>query len=268
MILRNVTLANERQVLALQDVSTNTPSRPTPERRVPLLEAVPQPAVTALASSAAAAPAAAAPNSASAPSLTLETVLRWLELQSPETKAACAQILAPELTTLKLAAQNEGLELGKAQALREITDRAASSLNSLARIAGAAESAFALEAAQLAEACTDIVAEVFLKLAGPQLTTREAALGAVLAVLERVKDEREVTIRVSPADLPLLQSQEPSIQATLGSRRWTLTADSRVGVGGCLVESTLGTLDGRLEVQLSELCETLRAAKAARLEGV
>jgi len=37
-----------------------------------------------------------------------------------------------------------------------------------------------------------------------------------------------------------------------------------VNVGGCLVESDLGTLDGRLEVQLRELFETIRAVKAAK----
>jgi flagellar assembly protein FliH len=257
MILRNVTLAGERQMLGLQDVSGNTSLRQTSERRVPQLEAVPQQPAPAPA-------IVPAPQ----PALSLETVTRWLELQSTDTKSACARILTSELESLKLAAYNEGLEQGKTQALQEITERANSSLSALARITGGAETAFALEAAQLADACTDIVAEVFLKLAGPQLATREAALGAVLAVLARVKDEREVTIRVSPLDLPLLQAHEAAFQAVLGSRRWVLSADPRVGAGGCLVESTLGTLDGRLEIQLSELCETLRAAKSARLEGL
>jgi flagellar assembly protein FliH len=245
MILRNVTLASERQVLGLQEAPGSAHSRLTPERRVPQLEAVPQ----------------------QAPVLTLEAVGQWLEQQSAQIRAACAQMLASELTALHLAAKTEGLELGREQAVREIRERATSSLNALARVVTAAESAFALEAAQLAQDCADIVAEVFVKLAGSQLATREAALGAVLAVLARVKDEREVVIRVSPLDLPELQSQQAALQEALGGRRWTLNADSRVTVGGCLVESTLGTLDGRLEIQLSELCETLRAAKSARLEG-
>jgi len=40
-----------------------------------------------------------------------------------------------------------------------------------------------------------------------------------------------------------------------------------VSAGGCLIESTLGTLDGRLEVQLAKVSDTLRAARAARLEA-
>ena len=249
MILRNATVAGERQLLGLQEVSGQATSRATLERRVPQLEAVPQ-------------------QPSPSPPLNVETVCRWLEIQSDATRATCAQALVSDLAALQAAAQADGFEAGKAHAIRELTERADASLRALARMVEAAEGAFALETAQLAESCTDIVAEVFAKLAGPQLSTKEAALGTVLAVLTRVKEEREVTIRVSPADLPLLQTHEAALRAALGSRRWTLSGDSRVTAGGCLVESTLGTLDGRLEVQLSEICETLRAAKVARLEGM
>lgn len=244
MILRNVTVTAEPQVLGLKDGSSNAPLRSIPERRVPNLGAVPPPPPV--------------------PVLTLETVKEWLAAQPAQSKAACAAILAPELTALRLAAQSEGLELGRAQGQNEMIERAGSSLEALTRIAAAAENSFALEAAQLADGCIEIVAEIFFKLAGPHLVAKEAVHGAVLAVLSRIKDERKVTIRVCPADLPLLQAQEPAISEALGSRRWTLMGDPRVMAGGCLVDSTLGTLDGRLEVQLSELCETLRAAKTAQ----
>jgi flagellar assembly protein FliH len=249
MILRDVTLASERQILGLQDSSGpgSTVSRATPERRAPQLEVVP-------------------PAPPPEPVLTVDAVCRWLEQQSDDARIACARVLAPDLAALKSAAQAEGQEQGKAHAIRELTAQANSSLSALARVAAAAETTFALEASELWESCTDIVVEVFLKLAGPLLSTREAALGCVLSVVQRVKDEREVTIRVSPIDLPLLQTHEAALREALGSRRWTLTADSKVSAGGCLVDSSLGTLDGRLEMQLGELCETLRAAKAARVE--
>ena len=237
MILRNVSMGSERQVL----------------RRPPQLEVVTQPPPPQLPPPP--------------PALTVDAVCEWLELQSDETRAACARALSPDVTVLQEAARAEGLEMGRAHAIREFTERANSSLEALARITAAAEQAFALEATQLAEDCTEIVAEVFLKLAGSALVTQEAILGSVLTVLQRVRDEREVTIRVSPSDLPLLQTHQAAFDKVLGPRRWTVTADSRVGSGGCLVESTLGTLDGRLEVQLAKLSDTLRAAKAVRPEG-
>jgi len=243
VILRNVSMGSERHVLGFP-----TPTAP-PERRPPQLEVV-------------------VPPSPPPPPLTAHAVCEWLELQSDETRAACARALSPDLAVLQESARAEGLEIGTAHAIRELTERAHSSLEALAKITENAEKAFAQEAGQLAQACAEIVAEVFVKLAGTALLTQEAILGSVLTVLQRVRDEREVTIRVSPGDLTLLQTHQAAFDKVLAPRRWTVTADPRVNAGGCLVESTLGTLDGRLEVQLAKLSDTLRAAKAARLEGL
>ncbi len=134
-------------------------------------------------------------------------------------------------------------------------------IESLEALSSAAETAFASELTQLNAACAEVVAEVFFKLAGTALTTREAIVGAVTEVLKRVREERELRIHVNPGDLPVLRTAEAALEASLPGRRFTLIADGRVETGGCIVESALGSLDGRLEVQLAELCATLRAAK-------
>lgn len=197
-----------------------------------------------------------------APALTAERVCEWLEVQSPEVRTACAGRLAAEIEALAESARKAALESGRAQGREEALESARSSLAALSRAVAGAEQALARECAGLAEGCADIVMEVFCKLAGPALVTREAALGAVLEVLKRVKDERALTLRVNPRDLPYLETQRGAIQEAIGSRTWTLGADPRVALGGCLVDSSLGTLDGRLESQLQELCATLRASKA------
>jgi flagellar assembly protein FliH len=96
---------------------------------------------------------------------------------------------------------------------------------------------------------------------------REAALGTVLEVLKRVKDERELLIRVSEHDLPFLREAEQDIERACAGRQFTLVADSRVTAGGCIVESSLGSLDARFDVQLRALADTLRAAKSAAAEA-
>jgi flagellar assembly protein FliH len=98
------------------------------------------------------------------------------------------------------------------------------------------------------------------------LATREAIVGTVTTVLSRVKEDREVTIRISAEDLPVLQMEEQRLAHLLGRRKFALVADARITVGGCIVETSLGSLDGRLDVQLREMCETLRSAKAAMRE--
>ena len=112
---------------------------------------------------------------------------------------------------------------------------------------------------------TIVLDEVEVRLHGAAedaLVSREAVVGAVCEVVKRVREERELRIHVNPSDLPVLRTAEAGIEASLPGRRFTLVSDGRVESGGCIVESTLGSLDGRLEVQLAELCATLRAAKA------
>lgn len=201
------------------------------------------------------------------PPLDVEAVIAWLCEQSIETRASCARTLVDDLEVVRASARAEGIEQGRLQGLREEGERAHTTLDSLASIATAAERAFELERTQLAEGCVAVVAEAFQKLAGAELVRPEAVLGVVLEVLARLKDQRELTILVNAQDLPQLEAAEPQLAAALGTRRWTITADPRISLGGCLVESTLGTLDGRLEVQLRELYRTLSAANAERSEG-
>jgi flagellar assembly protein FliH len=238
VILRNVLVACERARLRSTHAADLLPHTPDSTLREPSVEAQPT----------------------TAPSFTLDGVEDWLKGQPAEVRAACARSLAPEIHALAASERDAGRELGLAQGRQEALESAKSSLAALAQAAAAAERAFAVESTQLAESCAQIVAEVIRKLAGPALVSREAALGAVLEVLHRIRDERELTIRVSPRDLPFLETQRSAIQEALGTRSWSLCAEPRVSIGGCLIESSLGTLDGRLEIQLEGLLETLRAA--------
>lgn len=248
MILRNVVVASDRERLR-------------PVRAAGLA------AISAAAELCEPAPVAARAPSAAAATLTLEVVCEWLLAQPAEVRAACARHLAPDIEAAAEKARETGREIGRAEARQQVLEGVRSGMGALSQMASACEQAFSRECAQLAESCAEIVAEAFSKLAGPALASRDAALGAVLEVLKRVKDERELTFQVSPQDLPFLQSQSSAIEEVLGSRSWSLCADPRVTLGGCLIESSLGTLDGRLEIQLQELFAMLRAAKTAAVEA-
>jgi len=194
--------------------------------------------------------------------LSSDRVASWLVTQDGATRTALAAMLSDELAVVRDAAHAEGYERGHAEAVKEARDKVRSALAALAEMHAASEAAFEAECAQLHETCADIVAEVFFKLAGEQLATRAGIVGVVTEVLKRVREERELRIHVNSHDLPLLQSAEAGITASLPGRKFTLLADGRVEAGGCIVESALGSLDGRLEVQLAELCATLRASKS------
>jgi flagellar biosynthesis/type III secretory pathway protein FliH len=198
---------------------------------------------------------------------TFEAVAAWLAVQDSETRSACASLLADDLTHVREAAKADGFAEGRVQGAKEARDALSSRLALLDSTVQAAQTAFDEDRERLAEACTEIVAEAFAKIAGTALVTREAVVAVVAEVLKRVKDAHEVTIRVSPAELDIfLRDEGAHLAAALPGRKLLIVADSQVGLGGCIVDSKLGSLDGRLEAQLRGLYETLRAAKSMRAE--
>lgn len=198
--------------------------------------------------------------------LSLESVAAWLAIQDSETRSACASMLAGDLIEVHEAARSEGIAAGKEAARAEAQRVLEQELAVLRGLAGSAETALEQESVRIGELCVDIVAEALTKIAGPLLSTREAVAGVIVEILRRVREGRELTVRVCHADLPLLQQEEEKLARALPGRKFTLVADSRVDLGGCIVESRLGSLDGRLEVQLRELYATLRTAKSSQPE--
>ena len=250
MILRHVILSEQSR--ALEPVRSAV-SPPVPPSR-PVEPATVAPDLALRASAPREAP------------LTFEAVAAWLAVQGGETRIACASILADELTHVHETAKADGRARGEAQGREEAKRQVQATIDALERVTAKAQTAVDDEAQKLADLCTEIVAEAFAKIAGAQLSTRAAAAGVVGEVLKRVKEGRELTVRVSPAELAMLQQEESRLAAAVPGRKFSLVADSRVELGGCIVDSKLGSLDGRLEVQLRELYATLRAARSSQVE--
>lgn len=268
MILRQATVSE--QLRALQLPRDHGADRATSARHAAAIEGpASMAAVQEATATHCAAPLESAVHSASVarePRLTFEAVAAWLAVQDAETRAACATILCDELTHVHEAAKAEGTAMGEAQGREQARQANESLIDALGRLTRGAEDAFSQELQKLGELCAEIVAEAFAKVAGGALPVRDAAVGAVLEVLKRVKEGRKLLVRVSPSDLPALQQEQERLAAALPGRTFSLAADARIELGGCIVQSDLGTLDGRLEVQLRELYATLRAARAAQVE--
>lgn len=199
--------------------------------------------------------------------LTFEQVAAWLAVQDGETREACASLLSEELTAIHERARGNGYEAGTQRAKAEAAAAIGQLSKVLTEVTSAADAAFEHERAALTESCADVVGEILAKIAGSALASREAVVGIAMTVLGRVKEDRDATIRVHADDLPILQQEEARLIQLLGRRKLTLVADARVTLGGCIVETSLGSLDGRLDVQLRQMCETLRSAKLAGRES-
>jgi flagellar assembly protein FliH len=198
--------------------------------------------------------------------LSFEAVAAWLAVQDRETRTACASLLAEELTLVHENAKAEGFRAGELAGLRKAGEDAQSHIDQLRAINAAAQEQLEREVGVLTDACTEIVVAAFVKLAGEALVTHAAARGAVEQVLAQVKEARELTIRVHSADVEALTQVADKLSEACGGRKLQIVADTRIELGGCIVESKHGSLDGRFESQLRELFETLRAAKLGASE--
>lgn len=229
-----------------------TPVRVSAEERAPAAPpAVEAPSV----------PTAAAPVDAR-PQITSELVIAWLSAQGTEARREVAAALADEIEAEYAAARSRGREQGAADARDRAAAERAKHVEALERVAEDLAAAVERDGAALAASCCEIVLEVLKKLAGPLLAAPEAVTGAVTQVLQRLKDDQRVVVRVRPSELETLSAAKPALERALAGAELMLVGDQRIELGGCIVESALGNLDGRLEVQLGELYEILRRAKA------
>ncbi|HZV66977.1 MAG TPA: FliH/SctL family protein [Telluria sp.] len=100
------------------------------------------------------------------------------------------------------------------------------------------------------------------RLLGDEGSTREAMLRMVRHAAAGVREREQLTIRLHPADVLLLELGAHGPEAEL-----SLRADADVALGGCIVDSSSGALDARLETQLAQLAESLLAVRAQRRVG-
>jgi len=201
-------------------------------------------------------------------------LLRELETRSARLAEASArvEVLEAELASLRdeieqerrrareeglAAGLAEGRERGREERQQEI-ERLRVCVDALAR---RVEDRLADEEDSIVEAVMASLAKILL----PTLATRESVAAAVRAVCEQIRERDALVVRLSPEDHALLAA-EPEALGSLGERV-TLEADPTVTLGGCVVESSAGTLDGRLEVQLERLRDALILARSVRREA-
>ena len=83
-------------------------------------------------------------------------------------------------------------------------------------------------------------------------------LPVVTEALQKVRDQAQVVVRVNPLHYPLLLEARTDLQRMMGSQQTiTILADQSLGLADCVLETGNGTVDARLETQLSRLRKRL-----------
>lgn len=78
--------------------------------------------------------------------------------------------------------------------------------------------------------------------------------------LSRVKEQEHITLSISPDQFEWIIASREELVATLGHHiELKILPDASITSGGCILRSTIGTLDAQLDTQLEELKKTLAA---------
>jgi flagellar assembly protein FliH len=100
--------------------------------------------------------------------------------------------------------------------------------------------------------------EVARKLVSDMPVSVPMVEAAVRDALTHVESSAQVTVRLHPADLELLQnSGSPLVASVESPNDFRFLSSAEVSRGGCLVETRFGTVDGRRETKFDLLKKTL-----------
>jgi len=137
-------------------------------------------------------------------------------------------------------------------------------------------SAFDLYLNDAEEVLVEIAFEAVCKILGQALCEREGVSAMVREVIDQVREREQLIVRLAPQDFAMLNERDGAALHLVGPEErgaglsaWKvqLVPDERMALGGCLIDSPGGTLDGRLETQLQKLREVLLARRALNADG-
>ena len=200
-----------------------------------------------------------------------ERLARERERVLQEAQDEAAQCLAKaqdEAAALTTAAYEQGFRQGEEAARQALTAQLSPALNAFQQ---ATTEVVHLRATVLQQAEEDIITLAFQlarKIVQYEALEHREVLAATLGrALEHVVQQDQIVVRVHPDDV----HYATEIKEELGHARGdietlTVKGDTSIGRGGCLVESSLGTIDARIEAQFEELEQRFRAQHALDLE--
>ena len=147
------------------------------------------------------------------------------------------------------AGHEEGLHTGLQQGRQDADSAARLQADALTALGDAITEAWTRNQAALEAGAIEIAYAALLRIIGQSAGDLAAVTDIVRRVLEQAPERTLQRIRLSPADHALLTQDGHGLN--LGGA--LLVADERVTTGGCIIDTDVGSLDGRLETQLQEL---------------
>jgi flagellar assembly protein FliH len=191
-------------------------------------------------------------------------------LQEAQDEAArCLANAQEQAAALTTAAYEQGFRQGEEAARQAMTTRLSPVLSAFQQ---ATTEVTHLRAAVLQQAEEDVITLAFQLarkvIRREVLEHREVLATTLRHAMEHVVEQDQIVIRVHPDDVHYATVVKEELGPVLGDiKALTVQADTNVGRGGCLVESSLGIIDARIEAQFEELEQRFRAQHTMDLEA-
>lgn len=158
----------------------------------------------------------------------------------------------------------QGLDDGLRQGLEEARQQMAGQLREAADRSNALVAVAQQEVDRLlAEAepkIIELVLAISRKVIYEEVAERPTVvLNLVRGALERVRDQDKINIHVSPDDYDLIMQARRDLQGVVGAERsLTVSADPVLERGGCLIETSFGTVEAGIDTQLEAIRQALQ----------
>lgn len=82
---------------------------------------------------------------------------------------------------------------------------------------------------------------------------RRILVNIVREAVSNVSDGDEIVVRLNPADYEIVADNKHFSPGANEKRRMTLKADENISSGGCLVDTSMGAIDARIDAQIDEI---------------
>lgn len=198
----------------------------------------------------------------------VEELFQQANREIAELKAQAAREAAQFAEQLKAQAAEQGRQEGHAAGLRQGLDDAkrqmAEQLQQTSDRCNTMLVAAEQEARQLLQEAEPKIIELVLaisrKIIIDEVEERPAVvLGLVRNALERVRDQNQIIIHVSPDDYQFILQSSRTLQSVVGAEQsLTVTADAVLSKGGCLIETSFGTVEAGIDTQLESIRRVLQ----------
>jgi len=167
-----------------------------------------------------------------------------------------------EEEALFAAASERGYEEGIRRAAEDVAQKKAASDKQFKLLEEGITKAVGAAFADATELACEIAFEAVLKILGREIASGEAVAALTREIAIRAEANEDVILRVNPIDAELLKSPD-SIPL-----RYRVEADESLTRGGCVIETSHGIVDARLETRLDAFMMALRGTPSEHPEAL